>query len=106
MRDELTELADISSRGSELTKKVILEKLTFLMSDRAPNKKLANQYINEWRKEELGEESQPIIALYCMAHTLLGFMKHGMGNILEFQQSLIAESGVKLGRDAYSEFAI
>ena len=101
---EIEELATISCINSKSKQKEILEKLTFLMSDRAANEKLANKYINEWRKEELGHDSGEVHALYCMAHTLLGFMRYGMIHLNKLQQSVIDSDGTKLGRDASSMF--
>ena len=50
-------------------------------------------------------ECHPVIAIYCMAHTLLGFIKYGMENLINLQRSVIANDGIKLGRDAYNAFS-
>lgn len=61
---------------TDVNRKVILKKLTTIMSDRCSVMKCANKLLNEWRKNELTideNEIKDIEFLYCSAHVLLGF---------------------------------
>ena len=63
---------------TDVNRKVLLKKLTTVMSDRCSVMKYANKLLNEWRKNELTidenqNEIEDIEFLYCSAHVLLGF---------------------------------
>ena len=58
-----------------------LLKLSFTMSDRANNEKLADKLLSEWRDGVLKHcnnenEKQAIVHFHCMAHVLLGFHRY------------------------------
>ena len=53
-----------------------LEKLSYTMSDRASNEKLANKLLEEWRDDVLKDfkgDKGIVHHFYCMAHVILGF---------------------------------
>ena len=84
-----------------------LEKLSFFMTDRAANEKLANKKLSNWRDDILKDvqtnyEKDSIHSMYCMAHVLLGFSRNVSSELSLLQTSLEEES--KLGRDALPAF--
>ncbi|KAH3826899.1 uncharacterized protein LOC127832644 [Dreissena polymorpha] len=85
-----------------------LKKLSFTMSDRAANEKLANKLLNNWRTELLGQcEHENDVAsvknFHCMAHVLLAFHKYACDEIKLFEKGLIEEVG-PIGRDSLPRF--
>ena len=86
-----------------------LEKLTYLMKDRAANKALSNKLITEWKQSTLKETGHNledigmIHSLNGMVHVLLGFQNHASQFFSEIQK-INKVQGVHLGRENLPEF--
>ena len=77
LQDSINEITETGDHGeTDVNRKVLLKKLTTVMSDRCSVMKCANKLLNEWRKNELTidenqNEIEDIEFLYCSAHVLL-----------------------------------
>ena len=85
----------------------LCSKLTYFMSDRAANEKLANKMIEEWRDSIL-DAQQPqnkvkVHHFFCMAHILLGFHTYGVKEVTKTQREIEAD-GILFGRDVNPAF--
>ncbi|XP_060575254.1 uncharacterized protein LOC132732770 [Ruditapes philippinarum] len=102
--DHLTELSKMNGNSAYLSE--TLNKLSFTMSDRASNEKLADKLLDEWRdamlKDYEGEKTE-VLHYHCMAHVLLGLQNNVTPEIKDYEQKLKNERG-PLGRDTPSVF--
>jgi hypothetical protein len=72
------------------------------MSDRANNEKKADQFLDEWRDEILGNSENiqhaEVHHFHCMAHVLLVFHRYTCTDLLAHEKAFAAEMG-PLGRE-------
>lgn len=85
-----------------------LAKLSYTMSDRASNEKLADRLLSDWRTEVLNDCSEQanihaVENFHCMAHVLLGFHKYTCDNIKVIETDIVKNCG-PLGRDSLPVF--
>lgn len=82
-KGKLEELVDASSEGGSM--KDVLQKLDYLMNDRAANEKKSSHLIEEWRAEVLKSHGEDNIGkvqhLFCAAHVLLGFHTYALDSV-------------------------
>ena len=107
VKAELAELSAILRNkdiDSTTVNHALLEKLSFFMTDRASNEKLSNKQLIAWIQAEVGDTSNTVAALYCMAHVLLGFQRYTVDEVSKLQKDIIQKDNVKLGRDSHVMF--
>ena len=100
MHSSLSNDEDTQSHKEEFLA-MSLQKLSFTMSDRASNEKLANKILNDWREEILQNfdgDVETVHTFYCMAHVLLGFHNYIVPDMKEKEIEIVAKDG-PLGRD-------
>ncbi|XP_045170683.2 uncharacterized protein LOC123533110 [Mercenaria mercenaria] len=104
-KNQIKELGNLSKKPTEEFIAESLIKLSFTMSDRASNEKLADKLLDDWKEEMLEnvEEPSPIHHLHCMAHVLLGFHNY-LSPELKQMEAKLTESNGPIGRDALPVF--
>ena len=78
-------LEELSASGGEQGMRELLEKMVYLMNDRAANEKKSSRLFEEWREAALKQHGQTDINklqhLFCTAHVLLGFHSYVLGEL-------------------------
>ena len=106
---ELLELEEIHNHAydGDIFMPVLLEKISYIMTDRAANEKKSNEQITQWVQEELEARGLPLTVIHsmnCMVHVLLGFHREAVEETKRLQTQITSE-GEKLGRDAVAFYA-
>jgi len=106
-KNHLQELATLNDSGNE-TEYVAkaLSKLSFTMSDRASNEKLADKMLDEWRDKMLANydcNKEIVQHFHCMAHVLLSFHSYSTPELKQLEIDLIDTTG-PIGRDTLPVF--
>lgn len=115
-KDNIKKIAQINCGKNENSSAAVMEenilsslsKLSFTMTDRASNEKLANKMLIQWRDEMLENcsadtERKSVKNFYCMAHVLLGFHKYVCDDLKTLEKEVLEQKG-PVGRDSLAQF--